>query len=155
MTRGRPREPMALKIAKGKKHLSKEEMTEIEDEVYAAEGDIVPPEWLNGMALQHFEKQARYMRALNEKAGRNVYGDLDSEALTLMSVSFQKSNEYLLEEQKAKKRGDAKAQTEAHKKRLAEDRSYREFMKLLKLDPGSRVDINGREGDGDEDEDEF
>ena len=152
---GRPREPMALKIAKGKKHLTKDEKTEIEDEVYAAEGDIVPPDWLKGKALEHFEKQADYMRALNAKAGRNVYGDLDSESLTLMSVSYQKSNEYLIEEQKAKKRGDAKGQMAAHRKRLAEDRSYREFMKLLKLDPGSRVNVNGRGGEGDEDEDEF
>jgi len=150
----RPRDPAALKILKGKSHMTKEEKTEaMEREIYASDGEIKPPHWLKGPALSHFNKNAQYMDSVNRMAGVNIYGSTDVESLVLMSMSYQKSNEYLVDEQKAKKSGDTKAASEAHKKRLAEDRSYREFSKLLKLDPGNRVDIRG--GGDDDGESEF
>ena len=78
----RPKEPMALKIAKGKKHLTVKEKSEVEREVYAADGKIEPPPWLKGRALEHFNGKAAYMRAVNSLANRNVYGSVDVEALT-------------------------------------------------------------------------
>ena len=153
---GRPREPMALKIAKGKKHLTKDEKETVNDEVYAAEGEIVPPGWLNGMALEHFLKQADYMRAVNRITKRNVYGACDAEALALMSQSYQMSHKYLTDEMEASGEDAAALRLGAQKKRMSEDRSYREFMKLLKLDPGSRVDVGKGAGIGDDDgESEF
>lgn len=119
-------------------------------EVYVAEGGISPPSWLKGMARSHFLKNAEYMEMVNAKLKVNVYGSIDAEALTLMSVSFQKSKEYLKEELDAKDAGDSKAMESAQNKRMREDRSYREFMKLLKLDPGNRVDV-GSHGDGEDD----
>lgn len=152
----RPRDPTALKVAKGKSHMTKAEIDEgMDREVYAACGDIDPPGWLAGAALSHFRKNAEYMNGLNRAAGVNVYGSIDAEPLALMSVSFQRSKEYLLEEEKAKKAGDQKEAAAAQKKRLDEDRSYREFMKLLKLDPGNRVDVAARGGGDDDGESEF
>lgn len=152
----RPRDPTALKVAKGRSHMTKDEIDErMEREVYAAYGEIEPPDWLNGAALRHFRKNADYMERLNGLAGSNVYGSIDSEALALMSVSFQRSKEYLLEEESAKRVNDHDAMAAAQKKRLAEDKSYREFMKLLKLDPGNRVDVKGRSGGDDDGHDQF
>lgn len=150
----RPRDPTALKIVKGKSHMTKDEIADgLAREVYAASGGVSPPAWLSGTALEHFVKNARYMEAINAMAGRNVYGSIDVESLALMSVSYQKSCEYLDEENAAETLDDEKAATAAQKKRLAEDRSYREFSKMLKLDPGNRVDVGSR-GDGDGNGDE-
>ncbi len=152
----RPRDPTAHKVAKGKSHMTKAEIAEgLEHEVYASDGRIEAPAWLNDVALKHFEKNASYMRALNEMAGVNMYGSIDVEPLVLMSMSYQKSCEYLAEEQTAKTLGDKKCAEAAQKKRLAEDRSYREFAKLLKLDPGNRVDVKGRGGSDGDVHDEF
>lgn len=152
----RPRDPAALKILKGKSHMTKDDKAEaLANEIYAADGEIVAPSWLKSYALEHFKKNAEYMAAVNRMAGVNIYGSTDIESLTLMSMSYQKSNEYLVEEQKAIRSGDTKAAAVAQKKRLAEDRSYREFSKLLKLDPGNRVDIRGLNDDEDDGSDEF
>lgn len=150
----RPRDPTALKIVKGKSHMTKDEKADgLAREVYAANGGVSPPAWLSGIALKHFQKNAEYMETLNAMAGRNVYGSIDVESLVLMSVSYQKSCEYLAEGQAAKTLDDKKGAEAAQKKRLAEDRSYREFSKMLKLDPGNRVDV-GSHGDGDGNGDE-
>lgn len=152
----RPRDPTALKIAKGKSHMTYDEKAAgMEREVYAVSGGMSPPEWLDGIALKHFEKNAAYMETLNAEVGVNVYGDLDVESLVLMSMSYQKSCEYLDEEQAAKAIDDKKGAETAQKKRLAEDRSYREFSKLLKLDPGNRVNVAGRGGGDGDGHDEF
>lgn len=147
----RPRDPTALSKAKGKAHRTKAEYAERESrEVYASDGKIKAPDWLDGVALDHFEKNAAYMMEVNRLAKRNVYGSTDVEQLAMMSISFQRSTEHLLAEETAKLEGSSDRLAAAQKNRLAEDRNYREFMKLLKLDPGSRVDVNPR-GAGDVD----
>ena len=42
----RPRDPTALKVLKGKSHMTKDEKAAIEDEIYASSGEISPPEYL-------------------------------------------------------------------------------------------------------------
>lgn len=144
----RPRDPTALKVAKGRSNLTKREVAEgLEREVYAADGEVAPPKWLKGEARRHFVKKAGYMAAVNRLAGANVYGSVDVEPLALMSVSYQRSREYQKEEDDARAAGDARAVDSAQGKRMREDRSYREFMKLLKLDPGSRVSVAADGGD--------
>ena len=151
----RPRDPAALKELRGRSHLTKDEKAEAaQREVYAAGGEIAPPSWLAGAALAHFRKNAEYMEAVNRMAGVSVYGSTDIEPLALMSVSYQKSMEHLRAERDALDAGDAKAVVAAQRNRLAEDKNYREFAKLLKLDPGRRVDVRGG-GDGDGGEGEF
>ena len=150
----RPRDPTALKILKGKSHMTKDEKSEAMDrEIYAADGEIAPPSWLKGAALKHFDKNAAYMNSVNRMAGVNVYGSTDIEPLAMMSVSYQKSMEHLKAEKDALDKGDSKAVVAAQKNRLAEDKNYREFAKMLKLDPGNRVDIRG--GGDDDGEIEF
>lgn len=97
-----------------------------------------PPSWLKGEALRHFEQQAAY---IEEVAVLGIYGESDAAALAKMSVSYQKALEYLKAEQDAKTQADRE---KAQRMRLAEDRNYQTFAKMLRLDPSSKAKARRR-----------
>lgn len=66
----RPRDPTALKVARGKAHMTKSEIEEgLSREIYAANGEIAAPDWLQGEAREIFDREAAYMRRVNVAAG--------------------------------------------------------------------------------------
>lgn len=149
MRLARPKEPMALKMAKGRKHLTVQEMSDaLASEIYCAEGDIAAPEWLEGDALGIFEREADYMRRVNAVSPKPIYGRTDVEALVLMSMSYAKYVDYADREKRAKLADRPKINAMKNK----EASTYERFLRLLKLDPSSRVDF-GRGGDADGGED--
>lgn len=103
--------------------------------------EIKPPAWLGSEAKKHFEVHARFMEEINEAAGFDVYGDADAATLAKMAASHQKAMEYMIEEQGSKSRSDA---DRAQRKRLAEEKSYQSYMRLLALDPDGRAEMRRR-----------
>ena len=149
----RPRDPTALKALKGKSHMTKDEIAKIADEIYVAEGDIEPPDYLTDKRMQKlFNKHADYMRRVNKAAGVAIYGDTDIEALSVMVMSHFRYLQYQELEKKTKEITDRARYNQMKNKEAA---THERFMKLLKLDPASRVDFGGADGGGADGEDEF
>lgn len=72
----RPREPIDLVAAKGRKHLTKEEYSERKEaEVAAPADDIKPPAFLSKKEREKFEKIA------GELVGLNIMSNLDCDVL--------------------------------------------------------------------------
>lgn len=149
----RPRDPTALKVLRGKKHMTKDEKAAVESEIYASNGRIEPPEWMTDQKmLDMFAKEAAYMERVNKEAGVAIYGDTDIEALVTLVMSYHKYLQFEREEEEA--RGlDARQKCNAMKNKEAA--VHERFLKLLKLDPSSRVDFGQPSGDGADDEIEF
>lgn len=97
-----------------------------------------PPRYLTGEALSHFMANAEYM---DEVKDLGLYGESDATALAKMSVSYQKSLEYLKAEQDSKNHADRER---SQRMRLAEDKNYQQFMRMLKLDPDSKAKARRR-----------
>lgn len=72
----RPREPVALVVAKGKKHLTKEEIAERQArEIKVPFTDIKPPRYLNTKQKKTFKELAGKLLAIK------IYTELDADAL--------------------------------------------------------------------------
>lgn len=143
---GRPRKTMHEKVAENAHISNAEKAAGLEMEVFAAKGDILPPSWLSGLALDHFLKMADFMRRKNAIAKASIYGDIDTEALAMMCVSYQRAFEAMEEEGSAES-ADVKAK--AQRRRISENKNYREFMSKLQLDPSSRPFLPEKDGGGD------
>lgn len=148
----RPRDPTALKALRGKSHMTKDEKDQISDEIYVSEGKIEPPEYLTDKRMiKMFRKEAAYMERVNDAAGVPIYGDTDIEALGVLVMSHYRYLQYQSKENQAKDLSDKQRYNAMKNKEAA---VHERFLKLLKLDPSSRVDFGGASGD-DADEDEF
>lgn len=148
----RPRDPTALKALRGKSHLTKDEKAAIEDEIYVSQGAITPPDYLvDKRMIRMFNKEAAYMERVNKEAGVAIYGDTDIEPLAVLVLSHFRYLQYQKMENKAKDLAD-KARYNAMKNKEAA--VHERFVRMLKLDPSSRVDF-GSPSDGDADDDEF
>lgn len=80
--RGRPREPIDLIIAKGKKHLTEKEIEERrEAEVKVPFTDIKAPEYLKGKMLDEFNHYAEMLSAIG------IFTELDVECLARYVMS--------------------------------------------------------------------
>ena len=146
----RPRDPTALKVLKGKSHMTKDEKAAIEDEIYASSGKIEPPDYLTDKRMiAMFRKEAAYMERVNEAAGVAVYGDTDIEALvTLVTSHFQ----YLLYLKREKQSRDLADKQKYNRMKNNEAAVFDRMTRMLKLDPSSRVDFGGTSGDDADDE---
>jgi len=146
----RPRDPTALKVLKGKSHMTRDEKAAVDDEIYASSGKIEPPEYLTDKRMiAMFEKEAAYMERVNEAAGVAIYGDTDIEALVTLVTSHYRYLFYLNKENKARDLADKQRYNAMKNKEAA---VHERFVKLLKLDPSSRVDFGGSSGDDADDE---
>lgn len=140
----RPRDPMALKVVRGKKHLTKAEVADgMASEIYASDGDVAPPDWLEGRALGTFLREAEYMRRVNREAGVNIYGSTDTEALATMVSAHERYLYYRSREESADSEDERQRCNGMKNKEAA---TYERYMRLLKLDPSSRVDFAGLKG---------
>lgn len=148
----RPRDPTALKVLKGKSHMTKDEKAAISEEIYVSTGSIEVPEYLEDKRMiAMFKKNAAYMERVNQEAGVAIYGDTDIEALAEMVMSHFRYLQYQSREMKARDLNDkAKYNSMKNKEAAVHER----FMRLLKLDPSSRVDFGGGSS-GDDADDEF
>jgi P27 family predicted phage terminase small subunit len=73
---GRNKQPVALVVAKGKKHLTKEEIKKrMSEEVQPVNTDVEPPSYLNKKQKDEFEEIARQLKALN------VLNETDADAV--------------------------------------------------------------------------
>lgn len=148
----RPRDPTALKALRGKSHLTKDEKAAIDDEIYVSAGEIKPPEHLiDKRMIRMFNKEAAYMERVNKEAGVPIYGDTDIEPLAVLVMSHFRYLQYQKMENQAKDLADKQRYNAMKNKEAA---VHERFLKLLKLDPSSRVDFGGSQGD-DADDDEF
>lgn len=148
----RPRDPTALKALKGKSHMTKDEKAAIEDEIYASEGAIEPPDYLTDKRMiAMFRKEAAYMERVNKEAGVAIYGDTDIEGLAIMVMSHYCYLQYQSRENNARGLSDKQKYNAMKNKEAA---VHERFMRLLKLDPSSRVDFGGGSS-GDDADDEF
>jgi len=146
----RPRDPTALKKLRGKSHMTKDEMAAQDSEIYASSGEIVPPAHLQDPdMLAMFNKEAAYMERVNKAAGVAIYGDTDIEALVTLVLSHFRYLEYKDEEEIARNL-DAKQKYNNMKNKEAA--VHERYLRLLKLDPSSRVDFGGSQDDAEEDE---
>lgn len=148
----RPRDPTALKALKGKSHMTKDEKAATEDEIYASEGAIEPPDYLTDKRMiAMFRKEAAYMERVNKEAGVAIYGDTDIEGLAIMVMSHYRYLQYQSRENNARDLSDKQKYNAMKNKEAA---VHERFMRLLKLDPSSRVDFGGGSS-GDDADDEF
>ena len=146
----RPRDPTALKVLKGKSHMTNDEKAAIDSEIYASDGHIEPPaELTEKRQIEMFMKEAAYMERVNKEAGVAVYGDTDIEALTVLVMSYFKYLEYQRKEMNCR---DLANKQKYNAMKYKEDAVHDRFMKLLKLDPSSRVDFGGSSDDDADDE---
>lgn len=148
----RPRDPTALKVLKGKKHLTKDEKARQDSEIYASTGRIVPPAYLEDPdMLAMFRKEAAYMERVNKAApeGVNIYGDTDIEALVTLVLSYFRYLEYKGAEEAAR---DLEAKQKYNNMKNKEAAVHERYLRLLKLDPSSRVDFGGSQDDVEDDE---
>lgn len=86
MTRGRKREPIGLLVAKGRSHLSKEEIERRRaEEVSVPFDEVEPPEYLKGEKLR-----AEFMEIAGKLKAIGIFTELDEDALAryLMSRSL-------------------------------------------------------------------
>lgn len=143
----RPRDPTALKVARGKAHMTKSEIEEgLSREIYAANGEIAAPDWLQGEAREIFDREAAYMRRVNVAAGVAIYGETDVEGLVTMVTSYVRFNDYRKREEKAR---ELESKQKYNSMKNKEAATYERFRRLLKLDPSSRVDFAGLKGGAD------
>lgn len=144
----KPRDPTALKVARGKSHMTKDEIDDgLSREIYASIGEISMPDWLDGPAADIFEREAAYMRRVNVAAGVAIYGDTDSEPLAVMASSYARYLHYKGREEKAREGAERQRYNSMKNKEAA---TYERIMRLLKLDPSSRVDFAGLKGGQDD-----
>ena len=149
----RPRDPTALKALRGKSHLTKDEKAAIEDEIYASEGAIEPPDYLTDKRMiRMFRKEAAYMERVNKEAGVAIYGDTDIEPLVVLVMSHYRYLQYQKMENQAKDLADKQKYNAMKNKEAA---VHERFLKTLKLDPSSRVDFGSSQGDDADGDDEF
>jgi len=79
---GRPRQPIKLLKAKGKKNLTKAEIKErMETELSAPVGDNIPPDYLNAKEKKEFIHYADQLIALE------IFSDLDKETLATYVIA--------------------------------------------------------------------
>lgn len=79
------RQPTALVVAKGKKHLTKAEIAERErTELHAAADKVTPPKWLTKEQKSAFKKIAKALQALE------IVANLDVDALARLVVAQTK-----------------------------------------------------------------
>ena len=146
----RPRDPTALKVLKGKSHMTKDEKAAIEDEIYASSGKIEPPDYLTDKRMiAMFRKEAAYMERVNDAAGVAVYGDTDIEALVTLVTSHFQYLLYLKREKHSRYRADKQKYNRMKNNEAA---VFDRMTRMLKLDPSSRVDFGGTSGDDADDE---
>ncbi len=146
----RPRDPTALKVLKGKSHMTNDEKAAVEDEIYASSGKIEVPDYLTDTRMvAMFKKEAAYMERVNAAAGVAIYGDTDIEALATMVMSHYRYLHYLNKENKCRDIADKQRYNMMKNKEAA---VHERFMRLLKLDPSSRVDFGNASGDDADDE---
>jgi P27 family predicted phage terminase small subunit len=63
---GRNKQPVALVVAKGKTHLTKEDIKKrMSEEVQPVNADVVPPSYLTKKQKEEFEEIAQQLKALN------------------------------------------------------------------------------------------
>ena len=148
----RPRDPTALKALKGKSHMTKDEKAAIDAEIYVSEGAIEPPEYLTDKRMiAMFRKEAAYMERVNKEAGVPIYGDTDIESLAIMVTSYYRYLQYQSRENNSRDLADKQKYNAMKNKEAA---IHERYMRLLKLDPSSRVDFGGGSS-GDDADDEF
>lgn len=76
MPKGKPKEPIDLIIAKGKKHLTKAEIKERrEQEIHINANDVIPPDYLNK------KQQKEFTRIANILLDIGIMSELDEESL--------------------------------------------------------------------------
>lgn len=76
MSKGKPKEPIDLIIAKGKKHLTKAEIKKRrEQEIHVNANDIMPPDYLNE------KQQKEFIRIANILLDIGIMSELDEESL--------------------------------------------------------------------------
>lgn len=144
---GRKRAPTAILKERGKKHLTKpEEAQRLSEEVYAASGGIEPPEWLGPVARELFLKEAEYMSRVNTVTGKAMYGAEDIEPLAVMAASYERALVYARLEKAAR---DPDAKKDCNQMKGKEQATYERMLKLLSLDPSSRVHFPELGGGGD------
>lgn len=148
---GRAKQPSAVVKARGNKHLTKDEEAEAASmETYAAAGDIVPPPNLPEEVHDMFVREAAYMSRLNGMVGKSVYGSEDIEMLAVMCLSYSRFLEYNRREPRARSLENRQKYNTMKHKELA---AYERVMKMLMLDPKSRVQIPGPSEQKDDEED--
>lgn len=146
----RPRDPTALKTLKGRSHMTKDEKAAVESEIYVSRGSIEPPDYLiDKRMIAMFNKEAAYMNRVNKEAGVAIYGDTDIEPLAIMVMSHYRYLQYQSKENSSRDLADKQRYNAMKNKEAA---VHERFMKLLKLDPSSRVDFGGSSGDDADDE---
>jgi hypothetical protein len=130
--------------------MTKDDKAKQDSEIYASSGDIVPPDHLTDPdMLAMFRKEAAYMERVNKAAGVAIYGDTDIEALATLVLSHFKYLAYKDEEELAQNL-EAKQKYNAMKNKEAA--VHERYLRLLKLDPSSRVDFGGSQDDAEDDE---
>lgn len=91
----RPREPIDLIVAKGKKHLSESEVSERRaSEVAPCADDLSPPSYLTAKQKAHFKKLAGQLDKIK------IMGETDTETLARY-VTAQSLYEQAVKEQRA------------------------------------------------------
>lgn len=144
---GRKRAPTALLKERGTKHMTKREEAErYAKERYLAMGDIRPPKWLGPVAYELFCKEAEYMYRVNCSTNKGMYGAEDIEPLAVMAASYEQALAYSSAEEGA---SDPDVKKTYNQMKCKEQATYERMMKLLSLDPPSRVHFPDLEGDGD------
>ena len=79
---GRNKQPVALVVAKGKTHLTKEDIKKrMSEEVQPVNADVVPPSYLSKNQKEEFEEIARQLKALN------VLNETDADAVARYVLS--------------------------------------------------------------------
>lgn len=145
----RPRDPTALKRLKGKSHMTKDEKEAVQSEIYVSDGKIEPPDYLTDKRMiAMFRKEASYMCRVNKEAGVNVYGDTDIEALAIMVMSHYRYLQYQSKENNARDIAERQRYNAMKNKEAA---VHERYLRLLKLDPSSRVDFSSSSSGDDAD----
>lgn len=147
---GRPKRPQAVAEAKGRVHDSRDLKDERRQrEVYASSNGVSPPASLTDHHMvEMFKRYAAYMERVNELAGEPVYGDTDAETLADMVQCHFRFLDYRKSEGKAR---DVVNKQRYNSMKHKEAQTFERLMKLLRLDPASRVDMGPRKAtDGDD-----
>ena len=96
-----------------------------------------------------FRKNADYMERVNLEAGFRIYGDTDAEALATMVSAYFRFVEFSEKEQTAP---DLDVRQRMNTMKHKEAQLYDRYLRLLKLDPGARVDFGLAPTETDDDE---
>lgn len=134
------KDPSALAKAKGNKaKASKAKLADREaHEVYAAGGEIRPPDGMEGAALKMFEEEAAYMVRVNKALGKDFYGSNDAASLQVMVEAHFRYLHYAELEQSTRNPEKLNLFNRLKNKEAQTEKAYRQ---ALKLDPASRVDF--------------